>query len=291
MRSTIRLAVPALLLALLAACGRGNAAPPAAPPDAVLRVGDHAFSKADLELRRRVVLLKYPDAPNARAGACAQLIQGSLLVEVLRAMGRPISPEDLDRELARIDRDTKDPDGLRRLKELCGPAYARIAILPDFANRRFVFDVYPNDEALHRERLEEARRVLKELRAGGAPPRDGLWQRTESPFSPDRGFGEGEADPRAREYERDLFEPTPEGEWVNRVVAQPEGFALMRWTGWDDRAARVRRVERLRLPKRDAHEHFWEAAAKVPVRIDDADLRNELERQVSWAGRLAWAKP
>ncbi len=87
---------------------------------------------------------------------------------------------------------------------------------------------------------------LLSLLAGGSLPRDGLRQQGNPLFSAEWGFHAPGAeaapneDPRWREYERDLFEPTPEGEWVGRVVGLPEGFALFRWTGWEDR-----RVERL----------------------------------------------
>lgn len=274
-------------------------------PAAALRVGDHAFTEADLDVRRRVILLKYPDTDNARVGACAQLIQGYLLVDALKALGDPITPEQMEREIARIDRETRDPDGLRRLKEICGAAYDRIGILPDFANRRFFFEVYPNHEATHRDRRREAQRVLNELREGRGGVEEVLgnafpWERGEVTFSPDRGFEapasgdpatEPPPDPQGPQYERELFAPTPQGAWVDRVVSQARGFALLRWTGWENQEKGVRKVERWWLPKRDAHDFLWEHAGRVPVWSADAALRGALLETVSWGDRVLWASP
>lgn len=118
-------------------------------PEFPLRIGDHRFTAGDIDVRRRIILQKYEDPDRARLGAYAQLIEGFLLVEVLAEEGRPITEADLDAETARIDRDTRDAERLRRLKEMCGDpqAYRRIGILPDFANRRFFYEVHPQPDA------------------------------------------------------------------------------------------------------------------------------------------------
>ena len=143
MRPVIALTIALTLFAAVLA----NRSPgKAAGDEAVLTVGSRRFSASDVELRRRIVLQKYGDAGRAVLGAYAQLIEGYLLVEVLAGMGHPITEEDLDREIERIDRNTHDPEGLARLKAVCGggktAAYRRIAILPDFANRRFYYEVH-----------------------------------------------------------------------------------------------------------------------------------------------------
>ena len=295
-----KLLLTALAVALLvvARSGVDASAPetngPAVPFEVALRVGPHSFSADDLELRRRIIQFKYPTADSAQVGAAVQFIEGYLIVELLRRMGHPITDEQLDAEIARINRDTRDPDGLRRLKAICGGertrAYGRIAILPEFANRRFFFDIYPNGENLHRTQLESARRTLRRLLEQPEALVSGEHQSLL--FSVKCGFqltpGPSTPDPRWERYERELFGPTRVGQWVNHVVTFPDGFELLRWTGWEDEQKGIRRIERLWFPKRDAHTYFHQEASNIPLWIAERALRDALALKKSWMRRLSW---
>src|ERR1043166_2107887 len=314
----------ALLAAQLAFIGCDRPGSPGqvrTPPDllpAVLRVGPHAFSDVDVEARAKIVQLKYPDNDKARTGSYAQLVQGYLLAEVLDAMGSPVREADLDGEIARINRDTRDLEGLKRIKDLCGgegtATYRRVAILPDFANRRFYFEIFPSSKEIHRDRFQEAQSSLIGLQERPTtedltPKMNPSWQQRTLTFSALGGFRslekaplprlEGSAkeekgskvaspEPSWERYERELFQETPQSAWVNRVIEFPEGFALMRWTRWEDEAKGVRRIEQLWLPQRHRGADFWEQAKKIPVWVSDPKIREELQRTVSWASQLNW---
>jgi len=295
------------------------AAPQAAPP---LRVGNKIFAESDLATRERIVHWKYPEAENPRLYAVSQLIQGALLETTLERLGHPITAQDLAAELARIDASTRDPEGLATLKSLCGGAqgdtFGRIATLPDFANRRFYFEVYPKLDAVHAERLRQAQTVQRSLAGQGAnadlaavAKADSAWQHSELLFTAARGFyradepmsqpvataapGKIQAalannDTQWAEYERDLFAKTAARVIVNHVVTLPEGFMLLRWTGWENQAAGVRRVEQLYLPKRPADEVFWEIAGTIDVALGDEKLREQLVKNVSWMPRVRFVR-
>lgn len=85
-------------------------------------------------------------------------------------------------------------------------------------------------------------------------------------------------DPRWERYERELFQPTRVGQWVNHVVTFPEGFELLRWTG----------IEKLSFPKRDAHTYFHQEVSNIPLWIAESALRNALKLRKSWMRGLSW---
>ena len=291
----------------------GTESPVAKVP--ALTVGANVFSQSDIRIRERVIATRSAVTEGLTEGAYAQLLQGFLFVEVLSAMGHPITEELLDREIRRIDESTHDPQGLLTLKEACGggnsPAYRRIGILPDFANRVFSQQVYPQAKELHADQLAEAEKVLRNLCA--AAPRaneaaqtpNSSWQRSVCLFSPEFGF-QPESKPgdppvpsgnaisaglRWQRFERDHFATLPPGKFCSTVVDMDDRFVLLRWTAWEDEAHRLRKVEQVWLPKRSSSEYFSEKTAAIPVWIGDPKIAESIRQNVSWARRLAWRQP
>jgi len=45
-------------------------------------------------------------------------------------------------------------------------------------------------------------------------------------------------------------------------------------------------IESVSIPKRDYDEWFWSYASKIPVKINDKALKDELLKQVGWTSKL-----
>lgn len=300
-----RRALLTVFLALLAC--RQEETPPAADAPAIV-VGRFTWSAPDVQMRARLVQHKYPEAKDPHLGAAGELIKGSLCALALDRLGEPITPGALDQELARIDKETRDPEGLAQMKALFGGgqsrAYREVGIFPDFANSRYFFGAFPRHEGVHESRRKRAGEVLSEaLASGPALDVDALasrlaregWQLERTLFSDKEGFfppGGGppgprpeppHADPDAARYEKEIFSTLAAGQLFPKVVVLGDAFALLRWTGMD--GAR-RKVEILRLPKRDAEDFLWEVASTVPVRVVDERLRQELKRRIPWLAHV-----
>ncbi len=52
------------------------------------------------------------------------------------------------------------------------------------------------------------------------------------------------------------------------------------------RSGKVFLLDSVSVPKREYEEWFWEQASKIPVKIHDEALRNELLREVAWTKNL-----
>jgi len=273
-------------------------------------------SASDIKIREQVIAVKSGAAEGMSEGAYAQMLHGLLFVEVLAAMGHPITEAMLEEEIRRIDQSTHDPQGLADLKKACGggdsPSYRRIGILPDFANRVFSQQVYPRAKELQSDRRVEAEKLLKELSRSAVLenevtpiPANSPWQRSISLFSPQLGFEpmSGPGDPpihrpdapvgesRWLAFERDYLIPVEMGKFCSSVIEMDDRFLLLRWIQWEDQNHRVRRVEQLWLPKRSPSEYFLEKASAIPVWIADPAIAESLRQKVSWARSLSWRRP
>ena len=118
---------------------RGGAPPKAATRLAlVARVGAQSLDEADLESRRRVVLLYYPRA-NAGRAALAQMVEGALALEALGRRGIGLAPGEVVAEAERIERETRAPDRLAAIQAVFASdreAYLRVFVRPQLALRR-----------------------------------------------------------------------------------------------------------------------------------------------------------
>lgn len=356
-RDARRLAAALLLVALLAAaCGKKPPAaepqgqtPPIAPAKAdpaapvvhasrgaaLLTVGDHVFSAADVELRGKVIRFKYGDVPDLTVKAVAQILQGYLLVSVLARMGKPVTLAELQKEVGRIDADTKAPADLEKIKALFrdgraqggivpgpgadaaapawGRAYAELFVLPDFANRRFYFDVFPKASHLQQDRLARANAKLGALLRepdpdfAAAASSDPPWRRDETGFSAARGFvpladldrpgappepaSPAPPDDASRwaRMEAEIFRTLEKGAIFPQTVELDSAYLILRWTGRPEKHEGLRLVERLVLEKLGPHEYFQSEARAVPVALADPALEKDLRAKISWADELNWS--
>ena len=275
----------------------------------VLEIGRHRFDQADLDIRAALIKFRYPEASGAETGAISQLVMGYLYCELLDFLERPITEQDLDAEIRRVASSTQDPQGLARYQEIGGgkgsAGYRRIVILPDYANTRYHFQVFPTHDAIHREARLLSEALLRKLLARGdqadpsteALPGKALHERLA--FSPKLGFcpldrvedGLKQLEPGARNetaerIESHVFAALPQGRLHRESIEMPEAYIILRWLGWVSEKDGVRLIERLRIPRAQAEDYFWEKIASVPVRIADAARREAFLKEVSWAKKL-----
>ncbi|MBI4574804.1 MAG: hypothetical protein HY722_00915 [Planctomycetes bacterium] len=286
---------------------------PAAGSVVAVAVGERAWTPEDLELRARLVLQGYPEYRDPHLAALAQVVEGGLYLEVCRAFGRPFTEEALDAELARIDRETQDPERLAARKALAGGAATRgyrwVLAGLDLANRHFSA-VYPTLESVHGGLAGRARAFVERLQAGGAQGLRAAAAREEGAeyreclFSPAFGFrDEREVEAEvAPDYldpggagvyatiEARAFAGTPAGQLHHGVASTDDAFLVLCWTGWYSEERGIRRVVVVRFPKRPLEEVFWEHAAKVPVWVANEALASRLREKVEWAAGLHWVE-
>jgi hypothetical protein len=127
----------AACLLVAGAMGRALAT---SPPPLVATVGSQALDERDLEWRRRVVLIYYPEANHQRA-ALGQLVEAALALEALRRRGITLPEGELLAEADRIQRQTRAPERLAAIRAVFGSdrdAYLRVFVRPQLALRRLV---------------------------------------------------------------------------------------------------------------------------------------------------------
>lgn len=292
----------------------------------VLVVGRHELAQEDIALRQQQIRWKYGDVEEERArrAAYSQLVFGYVLAEALRREGYPISEGQLVAELKRIDESTKRPQRLQELKQLYGSdpgKYATVGILPDYANRRYFFEVFPELDHVQAPLRKRAEQRLDALESrdgaslGAATEFDSDWRHRRSLFHPERGFlqlpeGASLDEPgsefgrrldewKAREaggeslalhqrLEREVFSQLDPGTIFPQVIEFDRNFAIMRPLGWHDEEAGVRIVESLSLPKVGPHEYLWRQADDIEVWIEDDSIRRALFEQKPKFKRFAW---
>jgi hypothetical protein len=134
----------------------------------IARVGRYEITSRDAELRREVALAFYPDLKEKSVGA-QQLISAFTTAEILASRGMDLSDAALEREAARIDSSTRDPERLERIKAIFGrnrAAYLKDFILPTLVERSIYFDYFRNDPSLRDQALERPRAMIERVRSG-----------------------------------------------------------------------------------------------------------------------------
>ncbi len=272
---------------LLAACSREAA-----------RIGDQAITERDVDLRAQVSEIYYPGSGKRYVGL-SQLIKGYLEREVLSSLGRRIDRNVLEAEAKRIDRSTKAPETLAKIKNVYGAdrdAYLETFVACVYAERTIYGEVFLKSPAIHTKPLETIQAVLASatqkpasfksvalqqgldyarLRISGTT---GIIRLHEQQSGSERNAGQAEA---ARIIA--ILAGRSAGSIVPQVIEWQESYQVLRLVKWIGKDAVV---ESAAIAKRNYDEWFWELASRVPVRISDKRLQDELLREVSWAKNL-----
>ncbi len=268
----------------------------------ILSVGNLKSSENDLELRKKLIALKYGYEAATELVASSQLIHGFLYADVLNLIGKPITEEQITNEVERINRETRDPETLAKIKSIFGgdktQQYRKIFILPDFANTRYSYQIFPQLDHLHKGRKEQIAAILdktlknhqdlKEFEGNGVSYRKDL-------FSKDYGvvfyhhktnpITHKRNSPIIEKYEK-MLSQLKEGQMFDQIIEEETHFSILRFIGYEtinDHKWRV--IEQLVKEKVQAEEYFWQTASQIKVWVYSKDLREELKSKISW-GKL-----
>ena len=288
--------LPLLIVALflVAGCARD-----------VARVGKIRIAEKDLAQRAKVSEIQFPGS-GKRSIALAQLVKGYLALAVLQSLNVPTGNAAVEAEARRIDANTKAPEILKKIKDVYGSdrsGYLNTFVRVVYAERFLYNQVFLKDPAVHsaqRKKAEEflaaARKdpaafgtIAKEL--GLAPVtltlsrekgirREDAAERGTPGGSPDAGAVEVEQAARTIS----VLSGLKSGEVAPVVLEWPEDYLVIRLLRREGAASRIASVT---VPKRTFDDWFWESASKIPVRIEDKDLREEFLGEISWAKRIA----
>jgi len=278
---------------LLAACKK----------EYVAQVGEIPITRKDLETRKKVSELYYPNSGKDYV-ALAQLVQSYLAEEVLRSLGHKVDDSSWEEESRRIDENTRAPDTLKKVKDIYGldrAEYVKTFIRPVYAERYLYNEVFLKSKDIHQAQLSQAQNFMGEaVKNPGEFARlaeqkglktakmllsekNGIAPFDEKKLKP---AGRESPEPAGMEQAKMLIAKLAglkPGEVCPQLIEWQEGYQVLKFLKKDGEDYIVESVS---IPKRAFDDWFWEKASKIPVKISDRALKDELVKNVGWAGRL-----
>ena len=289
----------------------------------VLEIGDLKITKEQLALRQAHANIYYPGSGTPEV-ALAQLIQGLLAAELMKKQGVVLDKATWLAEEERIDKQTRDPATLAKIKFIYGQNhddYLYVGILPDFAQSR-IFKLYRSspqfaevtrkdaaqflDEAernpamfaaLAEKHGSKARRMRVDPKKGMSPISETKKESESGNFKDASPKGEQEmrlrAEMEAQSGEREIeaaksllarLSDLPEGSLYKNTLEAPESFETVRLVRRNTDGSAD--VEMASFPKPDFGRWFWDEAGKIPVKIHHPELKARLLSEVSWSKQL-----
>ena len=262
-------------------------------------VEDITITDKDIFFRKRVSDVYYPNSGKDYV-ALAQLVNGYLSEEVLKSLGHKVDNAVLEAEAKRIDENTKAPEILKKIKDIYGSnrdAYIKTFVRIVYAERALYNEVFLKSKEIHKNEYQNAENIIKEAIASKKPLREIVKEKglrvvklkvsqkggiapfgEEARHKPNTGIGLEQA-----ERLIDAVSTIKEGEVYPEIIEWLEGYQIIKFI---KKEKDVYIIDSVSIPKRSYDDWFWEKAAKIPVRIYDNKLRDELLKEVSWAGRL-----
>jgi hypothetical protein len=288
----------------------------------VAKVGDYEITAEHLLLRQQHTDLYYPGSGKPEV-ALAQLIQGYLAAMLMKQENAELDQATWIAEKERIDRQTRDPEALARLKAVYGNdeySFLYVGILPDFAQSR-LYKLYRSNPKFAEETRLATSAFLDEAEASpsdfmtiaerhGARTRQVKLDATKgfSPVEPDetatasrmrdlspkseqemqiRAELEAQADSREVQAAAILhasLADVPEGGVYRNTLQGPEAYEGVRLVKRLDTNTAI--LEIATFVKPDFGTWFWSEASKTPVHIADESLKQRFIETVSWSKNL-----
>lgn len=137
------------------------------------RVGTTKIYRSDVKFRDQIIFLSFPN--EKRSMGLHQLIKSATNFEILKNHGISFPDTVIDLEEARIDRDTRSPEQLQKIKNIFGDdkqAYRRVYVLPTLVDRVIYFEFFLTDEKIHGASMRQAMDLISKLRGHEAGFRD-----------------------------------------------------------------------------------------------------------------------
>ncbi len=150
MRSSLALVLLLIVVGCTKSCGRSEG-------ELAAVVGDYKISVQDAALRDKVIQIYYPQ--QAEKYGLKQLVASYTYAQILKNYGKEITEDVVAGEAERIEKNTRAPEVLARIKAVFKDdeaAYRRVFILPTFADRVIYFDFFLKTPEFHAESKAKA---------------------------------------------------------------------------------------------------------------------------------------
>lgn len=134
------------------------------PHRAVLKVGSYSLSAKQVKYRDQVIYVNYPE--EKRSLGKEQLKKAYLYAEILKRNGRAITDEDLKKEAERIDKNTRMPEMLQRIKDIYKgdlKNYYATYILPVLVETKLRSELFAEIQKNDTESSEQAKAFLEQV--------------------------------------------------------------------------------------------------------------------------------
>lgn len=280
-----------LLVVVWFAAPGGNDVPPfKAPPSAaevIATVGRREITRLHLSLFRQSERIKGgPEAPPPiDYGLLRELIEAAACEEVLARHQFTIGPDLIAKERDRINRETREPEKLKRIQELMAPhpgMYDAIIVRPILANQN-IHKMQRYDETIQAKAWAEARALLARVVADPAvlaqEGRDRkepmeyqiVDSRVRPPYAPPGA--EAQHRDQVRQFAKDHLKDVKPGDVKPEVINEQGALILVRLIERDGEDVKY---EALSIRKADFEAWFREALKSVEIRVHDAELRRLL---------------
>lgn len=288
----LALAVAGLLLLLVWFAMPGQPAPPPflAPPSAgevIAAVGRREITRLHLSLFRQSERIKGgKDAPEPiDYGLLRELLEAATFEDILERHGFKLGPDLIAAERDRVNRETREPEKLKRIQELMAPhrgMYDAIIIKPILANQN-IHKMHNFDEALQAAAWKEARelhaRVLADphalAREGKARKEPMEYQVIDSRVRPEHSPPGSEPMHReqAQRFAKEHFDKVKPGDVRPTIIDERGALMIARLLERDGDDVKY---EILVIRKEPFEPWFREQLKKITITIHDPELRRLL---------------
>lgn len=284
-KMSINIYIP-LILSLLTGCSKD-----------ICTVGDLHISERDIDQRARVSEIYYPGSGKEYV-ALAQLIKGYLSLEILKSFNYKTDDIVLEGEAKRIDGNTKAPSVLKKIKDVYGrdnAGYLRTFAQVVYGERVLYNEIFLKSEEINKEQLFRADTFLKEAMRSSKSFKE-IAKRYEMSVKSLKISSKGIM-PYGNEIKTvqsisgvehakrlsDAVSKIKQGEIYPETIEWLEGYQVIRFVKKDGEDFVI---ETVNIFKVNYDEWFWDRASKIPVKIYDKTLKDELLKEVTWARNL-----
>jgi hypothetical protein len=128
----------------------------------ICEVGDTSITNKDISFRARVSEVYYPNSGKGYI-ALSQLIKGYLSEEMLKSLGHKVDEAVLEKEAERINKNTKAPETLKKIKDSYSSnkaAYIKTFIRVVYAERALYNEVFLKSKEIHEKEHQKAEEIL-----------------------------------------------------------------------------------------------------------------------------------
>jgi hypothetical protein len=136
----------------------------------IATVGDYEITQKDKVLRDQIQQIFYPQDPHSYG--LDQLTTAYTYAQILKNNGHEITEHLLRAEDMRINKNTKAPEVLKKIRDLFkgdDEAYQKVFILPTYAERTIYYDFFAKNPKAQEHSLGKVREFLSELEKTKSP--------------------------------------------------------------------------------------------------------------------------